>query len=206
MYDDIIEQIAKIENGFKETEKACNFIVSNNSIQDCFTLARKFYVAEQYQVRSLAVFICGAIASEMDTALLFLKEEASLDKSWQVQEILAKAFDRYCHDIGYQKALPVIEDWLSNSNPYVRRAVTEGLRIWTGRDYFKHNPNVAINLLSSLRNDASEYVRKSVGNALKDISKKHGELITLELQTWDLSQKSTHQIYKLARKHLEKKS
>lgn len=204
MYDDIIEQIIKIENGFKETEKACNFIVSNNSIQDCFTLARKYYLSEHYQVRSLAVFICGAISSEMETALLFLKEEVSLDKSWQVQEILAKAFDRYCHDIGYQKALPTIEEWLNNSNPNVRRAVTEGLRIWTGRDYFKQNPNAAVKLLSGLRNDPSEYVRKSVGNALKDISKKHGELIEMELKTWDVSQKSTNQIYKLARKHLEK--
>ena len=55
----------------------------------------------------------------------------------------------------------------------MRRAVTEGLRIWTGRPYFHNHPEVAIQLLSQLRNDESEYVRKSVGNALRDISKKH---------------------------------
>ena len=64
-------------------------------------------------------------------------------------------------------------EWLADSSPNVRRAFTEGLRIWTGRPYFHNHPEVAIQLLSQLRNDESEYVRKSVGNALRDISKKH---------------------------------
>ena len=85
----------------------------------------------------------------------------------------------------------------------MRRAVTEGLRIWTSRDYFKQNPNIAISLISNLKNDKSEYVRKSVGNALKDISKKHSELIKLELKTWDLSEKTINQVYKLANKHIK---
>lgn len=204
MYEDIIEKIIKIENGFKEIEHASNLIVSNNSVNDCFLIAKEYYQSEYYQVRSLATFICGAISGKLHEALVFLREEVSLDKSWQVQEILAKAFDRFCHDSGYKNSLPIIEEWLNNSNPNVRRAVTEGLRIWTGRDYFKQNPGEAIKLLSNLRNDSSEYVRKSVGNALKDISKKHGELVETELQTWDLSQKSAQQVYKLTRKHLGK--
>lgn len=44
----------------------------------------------------------------------------------------------------------------------------------TSRDYFKQNSEVAISLISKLKDDKSEYVRKSVGNSLKDISKKHG--------------------------------
>jgi len=77
------------------------------------------------------------------------------------------------------------------------------LRIWTSRDYFKQNPEVAINLISKLKDDKSKYVRKSVGNSLKDISKKHDELLILELQTWDLSQKSINQVYKLASKYIK---
>ena len=203
MYEDIIEKIAKIENGFKETENACSLIVGNHSVNDSFLLAKEYYQSEYYQVRSLAVFICGAISSKQNEALVFLKEVVSLDRSWQVQEILAKAFDRFCQDIGYKNAISVIEEWLSNSNPNVRRAVTEGLRIWTGRDYFKQNPGEAIKVLSDLRSDPSEYVRKSVGNALKDITKKHGELVAAELEAWDLSQKSVQQVYKLAKKHLD---
>ena len=64
--------------------------------------------------------------------------------------------------------VPLLADWLSDTNPNVRRAVSEGLRVWTSRPYFKDNPAVAINLLSTRKNDNSEYVRKSIGNALKD--------------------------------------
>ena len=42
---------------------------------------------------------------------------------------------------GYEKALPVIDEWLRSNNPNTRRAVTEGLRIWTSRSYFKDNTN-----------------------------------------------------------------
>ena len=55
--------------------------------------------------------------------------------------------------------------------------IPEGLRIWNSRPYFKENPEEAIRRLADLKNDPSEYVRKSVGNALRDISKKHGALV-----------------------------
>jgi hypothetical protein len=77
---------------------------------------------------------------KLNKALIFLKEKVSLDENWRAQEILAKAFDTYCHVIGYENALPTIKEWLNDSNPKIRRAVTEGLRIWTNRDYFIHNP------------------------------------------------------------------
>ena len=71
----------------------------------------------------------------------------------------------------------------------IRRAVTEGLRIWTSRPYFKDNPNEAIRRIASLKEDTSDYVRKSVGNALRDISKKFPELIEAELNNWNLESK-----------------
>jgi 3-methyladenine DNA glycosylase AlkD len=203
VYDDIIEKVKKIENGFKEIEREATFIFSENSESKCLNIAKEFYLSEFYQVRSLATFICGYISCELNEALIFLKEIVSLDDNWRVQEILAKAFDTYCRDTGYENALPTIKEWLNDSNPNVRRAVTEGLRIWTSRDYFKQNPEVAISLISKLKEDKSEYVRKLVGNSLKDISKKHGGLLILELQTWDLSQKSVNQVYKLASKYIK---
>jgi 3-methyladenine DNA glycosylase AlkC len=95
-----------------------------------------------------------------------------------------------------------IEDWLADPNPNVRRAVTEGLRIWTSKPYFRDHPDTAIKLLSELREDDSEYVRKSVGNALRDISRKHKALVKAELQRWKISNKSIEQTYKLAGKFL----
>ena len=74
--------------------------------------------------------------------------------------------------IGYDKSLRVIDEWLNSENPNTRRAVVEGLRIWTSRPYFKENPNEAIRRIANLKDDSSEYVRKSVGNAMRDIIKK----------------------------------
>ena len=52
--------------------------------------------------------------------------------------------------------------------------------------------------------DESEYVRKSIGNALKDISKKYPELVSNELKQWDLSSKEIKQVHKLASAYLNK--
>lgn len=117
-----------------------------------------------------------------------------------MQEILAMAFDSFCKANGYEESLPVIEEWLSSKCANTRRAITEGLRIWTGRPYFKDHPEKASSLIATLRNDESEYVRKSVGNSLRDISKKFPELIQKELSSWDLSSKQIMQVYKLASK------
>lgn len=84
----------------------------------------------------------------------------------------------------------------------VRRAVSEGLRVWTSRPYFKDNPQIAVQLLAAHREDESQYVRKSVGNALRDISKKYPEVVSEELSSWDLSSKEIKQVYKLASKFL----
>ena len=48
----------------------------------------------------------------------------------------------------------------------------------------------------------SEYVRKSVGNVLRDISKKIPELIKAELWNWKLESKEINQVYKLASKFI----
>lgn len=108
------------------------------------------------------------------------RDKVSRHDSRKVQEILAIAFDNHCKIIGYEAALPLIKEWLNDDCANVRRAVSEGLRVWTSRPYFKDNPQIAIQFLSAHREDTSEYVRKSAGNALRDISKKHPELITVE--------------------------
>ena len=148
------------------------------------------------------VFLLGHLSDD-DEILTFMRDEVSKDDNWRVQEVLAKAFDEFCKKIGYEKALPIIDEWLENDNPNTRRAVTEGLRIWTSRPYFKENPNEAIERLVNLKEDSSEYVRKSVGNALRDISKKFPELIKNELVSWDLQSKEINQVYKLASKFID---
>ena len=150
-----------------------------------------------------AVFLFGYLSEDREV-LDFMKKEVSKDKNWRVQEVLAKSFDEYCRKIGYEEALPVIDEWLGDVDPNTRRAVTEGLRIWTSRPYFKEHPEEAIKRIAALKEDSSEYVRKSVGNALRDISKKYPELIQEELDTWNIEKKSVKQVYQLASRFIEK--
>ena len=89
---------------------------------------------------------------------------------------------------------------MASPEPNARRAVTEGLRIWTSRAYFKDHPEEAIRRLAALKEDPSEYVRKSVGNALRDISKKFPDFIRKEVETWSLDSKEIKQVYRLITK------
>ena len=151
----------------------------------------------------LATTILGRLATEDNNALRFLKERVSTDENWRVQEMLAKAFDEVCKYRGYEASLPLIKEWLNDDNPNVIRAVTEGLRIWTSRPFFKENPSVAIALITKHKGHRSEYLRKSVGNALRDISKKHAELVWQEVERWDLSNPRISFTYKHAAKLLK---
>ena len=193
------KEFSLIENGFKEEEKRALSDYKSNDEKYIKELAFLAFKSNVYQVRMYGVFLFGCLSAD-EEVLMFMRDEVSKDDNWRVQEVLAKSFDEFCKKIGYEKALPIIDEWLENDNPNTRRAVTEGLRIWTSRPYFKENPNEAIERLVSLKEDSSVYVRKSVGNALRDISKKFPELIKIELDSWSLESKEIKQVYKLASK------
>lgn len=205
--DQYIERLEKefsqISNGFKNEEQRAKADFDTNDKSYIKELAYAAYRSEVYQVRMYGVFLFGHLSEDVEI-LNFMRESVSKDENWRVQEVLAKAFDEFCKRTGFEKSLPVIDSWLQDKNPNTRRAVTEGLRIWTSRPYFKENPEEAIRRLADLKNDPNEYVRKSVGNALRDISKKHSALVAAELSAWDLSSKEIHQVYKLASKFIEK--
>jgi heat repeat domain protein len=190
-------EFSAIERGFLREQRRARSDYASFDPEQARRVAFLAYRSEVYQVRMYAVFLLGHLSQESDV-LSFLRDDVSADSNWRVQEVLAKAFDDFCAVRGYEAALPVIDEWLSDPRPNVRRAVTEGLRIWTRRPYFRDHPGDAIARLSKLRSDASEYVRKSVGNALRDISKKHPELVAAELRTWSLETTEVAQVYRLA--------
>ncbi len=196
--EELSNTLARVEHGFKEIEGCAIADFASRDAQDVAELARAAGESGTVQVRMYGAFLLGYLAAHDEHALRTLKDVVSRDEDWRVQEVLAKSFDRCCRDRGYEEALPMIDEWLSSDEPNVRRAVTEGLRIWTDRDYFREHPEEAIRRLPTLREDASEYVRKSVGNALRDISKKHPDLIAAELASWKLDSKEMRQIHKLA--------
>ena len=200
----LIQRVKKTEHGFLDIQKTAEEVIAGSgSAAETLQIAKELFTSDVHQARVLATFLFGKLAGQSKESFAFLRKYVSLDQDWRVQETLAKAFDQYCKDNGYERSLPVIKDWLGDPNPNVRRAVTEGLRIWTGRDYFREHPEAAIKLLGELKADESEYVRKSVGNALRDISRKHKDLIRNELQGWDVSNKQVLQTYKLASKFLK---
>ena len=195
---EIIAHIKTIEHGFKHIIEAGDSILKDQT-QNHFALSVKFLEDESYQVRMLATYMLGQLSSIHPEALKLLETRVAEDPNWRVQEMLAKAFDHYCTITGYEQSLPKIKMWLSDPNPNVKRAVIEGLRIWTGRPYFKEHPKVAIHLISAHRSENNEYLRKSVGNALRDIGKKHPAELSEELSTWNLEDKRTFFTYKLAK-------
>ena len=201
--DKILCDIVAIEHGFQHILDGADKILSAYSKEQCFEFALELLKYEAYQARMLAATILGRLATEDNNALCFLKKRISTDENWRVQEMLAKAFDEVCKHRGYEVSLPLIEEWLNDNNPNVVRAVMEGLRIWTSRPFFKENPAIAIALIAKHKANKSEYLRKSVGNALKDISKKHRELIRAEVRQWDLSNPRISFTYKLTAKLLK---
>ena len=204
------EYLQKLEHDITQKENlalvrsTAQKFAKTHTIKECWQFSIQAWKSEYFQIQELAVFICGYIAHEYSPALSFLENEVIHHSNWRVQEVLAMAFDSYCKNIGYEQALSIIQKWLQSDNDKQRRAVTEGLRVWTSRPFFKDNPKVAIQLLSALKADPSEYVRKSVGNALRDISKRNPELIRTEIENWDLTDKRIAQVYKLAHRFLEK--
>lgn len=177
---------------------------AEHTAQECRGMYPVLYQSENFQIQEVGVLLAGHIADAYQEALVFLRDTVSLHESWKVQEVLAMAFDLHCAKIGYENALPVIKEWSADSRANVRRAVSEGLRVWTSRPYFKEHPQEAIALLAGYREDESLYARKSAGNALRDISKRYPELIRAELAAWDLSSERTMQVYKAAAKFLDK--
>ena len=191
------------KDNLKLVKQEAERFYKTQSVEESYQAIKALYASDNFQIQEVGVLLCGYIGKERPDTITFMRDIVSKHHSWKVQEILAMAFDLHCKTIGYENSLPLIKEWLDSDTPNVRRAVTEGLRIWTGRPYFKEHPEAAVNLLAAHKKDESEYVRKSVGNALRDISKKQTELVCAELDRWDVSSTQVSQVYKLARRWIE---
>lgn len=201
-YISYLEETIPDKDSLKLVKTEARKFYQSNTPEECHEMGFRLYQSENFQIQEIGVLLLGYSAHAYPDALDFLKEKVSRHKNWKVQEVLAMAFDMHCKSIGYEQALPLIREWMESDNANVRRAASEGLRVWTGRPYFDENPHVAIELLARRKEDASEYVRKSAGNALRDISRKHPELVAGELEKWDLSSRKTQEVHKLAGKYI----
>lgn len=87
-----------------------------------------------------------------------------------------------------QRALKIMESWLGDRDDNVRRLVSEGTRprLPWGQQLpaLIADPSPMIPLLTALRDDESEYVRRSVANHLNDIAKDHPDLVANLAADW----------------------
>lgn len=78
--------------------------------------------------------------------------------------------------------------WARSDNVHVRRLASEGSRPrlpWAiALPEFKRNPKEVLEILEILKDDKSEYVRRSVANNLNDISKDNPDIVKYITKNW----------------------
>ncbi len=87
-----------------------------------------------------------------------------------------------------ERALELLATWVDDPCPHVRRLVSEGTRPrlpWGMRlGEFQADPSYTLPLLERLKDDDSEYVRRSVANHLGDLAKDHLTTILDVCERW----------------------
>ncbi len=108
-----------------------------------------------------------------------------------------------------QKTMEQLLQWSEDTNEHTRRLASEGCRPrlpWgMGLPRLKKDPTLILPILENLKNDSSEYVRRSVANNLNDISKDHPEIVLDIAERWHGKHEKTDRILKHALRTLLKK-
>ncbi len=110
--------------------------------------------------------------------------------------------------VKYPEFIEIFKIWAEDNCEHVRRLASEGCRPrlpWgMALKEYKENPSKVLEILEILKDDASEYVRKSVANNLNDISKDNPVIVKDVFQKWYGVSKNTDWIVKHASRGLLK--
>ncbi|NQU37233.1 MAG: DNA alkylation repair protein [Actinobacteria bacterium] len=91
-------------------------------------------------------------------------------------------------DNDYERTMRQLEVWVTDDSEHVRRLVSEGTRPrlpWSPRlRRFQADTSPILPLLDQLKDDPSEYVRRSVANNLNDIGKDHPDVLLEVASDW----------------------
>lgn len=87
-----------------------------------------------------------------------------------------------------ERTIARIGEWVSDADPHVRRLCSEGTRPrlpWGPRIHgFVEDPSHTLPILEALKDDPSDYVRRSVANHLGDIAKDHLDVVISLCERW----------------------
>lgn len=99
-----------------------------------------------------------------------------------------------------EKMIQEMKKWSLHENHHVRRLSSEGSRSrlpWAmAIPFLKKDPASILPILENLKNDPSEYVRRSVANSLNDIAKDNPETVLEIANLWKGHSKETDGIIK----------
>ena len=133
-----------------------------------------------WAVMPMADYIANAGAGSVGKSLSALREMTMRSSS----EFAVRPFFRD-HP---EATLKAAANWALDLNRHVRRLASEGCRPrlpWGIRLHdFVDNPEPILPILNQLRDDPSEYVRRSVANNLNDIAKDHPDLVAEIAVDW----------------------
>ena len=106
------------------------------------------------------------------------------------------------------RMIDVMTDWSTNGDHHVRRLASEGIRPrlpWAiALPFLKKDPTPLFPILDNLKNDPSDYVRRSVANNLNDISRDNPAVVIEIARRWKGDNETTDAIIRHATRTLLK--
>lgn len=115
--------------------------------------------------------------------------EESMTAQHEITQLFTAEFSiRSFIDHRHEATMARLLEWTADPSEHVRRLVSEGTRPrlpWAPRlQRFVDDPTPLLPLLEPLRDDPSEYVRRSVANNLNDIAKDHPATTIATCERW----------------------
>lgn len=155
------------------------------------------------KIRALAAFVAPLLyGGDVKRQLDWLRFTGALEGTWP-REASATILHNLVIQHSVASILPLVQDWIRDNDPAVRRVVTEALRprgvMLAHINELKHNPAPLKKILAPLLDDDSDYVQKSVANNLNDISKDNPEIILEWTREWNTPEATKQRHWILAR-------